>query len=243
MGRIDAPGERGRTIAPRFSPPPRRRGLLSHFLVLQMLAATTKPTGRHRNPPLYCANRRTAPFERDDEDDLDVQANLPTEQPPPSPQARLPRPDADAGGPVDPGATAREGPDAAVRVGTSTSADRVARTLSSGQAFHGERVVVFVAPGAGSAAFVAGRRIGGAVLRNRARRILRALRIRICVPGLLTVDAPRPPGAHLRSRRVLSVRRCLEPTDRSGGPRSPQAAPRPRGEATSSYDAARHVLA
>lgn len=147
---------------------------MSHFLVLQMLAATTKPTGRHRNPPLYCANRRTAPFERDDEDDLDVQANLPTEQPPPSPQARLPRPDADAGGPVDPGATAREGPDAAVRVGTSTSADRVARTLSSGQAFHGERVVVFVAPGAGSAAFVAGRRIGGAVLRNRARRILRA---------------------------------------------------------------------
>ena len=35
-------------------------------------------------------------------------------------------------------------------------------------------MVVFVAPGAGSASFVAGRRIGGAVLRNRARRILRA---------------------------------------------------------------------
>jgi ribonuclease P protein component len=35
-------------------------------------------------------------------------------------------------------------------------------------------VVVFVAPGTGSTAFVAGRRIGGAVLRNRARRILRA---------------------------------------------------------------------
>ena len=33
---------------------------------------------------------------------------------------------------------------------------------------------MFVAPGTGSAAFVAGRRIGGAVLRNRARRILRA---------------------------------------------------------------------
>jgi ribonuclease P protein component len=121
-----------------------------------------------RQPP-----ERTS-FERDDEEDRDVQANLPTEQPPPSPQTRVPRTDADAGGPVDLGATAREGPDAAVRVGTSTSADRVARTLSSGQAFHGERVVVFVAPGAGSAAFVAGRRIGGAVLRNRARRILRA---------------------------------------------------------------------
>jgi ribonuclease P protein component len=35
-------------------------------------------------------------------------------------------------------------------------------------------VVVFVAPGPGSAGVGAGRRIGGAVLRNRARRILRA---------------------------------------------------------------------
>ena len=35
-------------------------------------------------------------------------------------------------------------------------------------------MVVFVAPGTGSAAFVAGRRVGGAVHRNRARRILRA---------------------------------------------------------------------
>jgi ribonuclease P protein component len=35
-------------------------------------------------------------------------------------------------------------------------------------------VVVFVAPGEGSVAFVAGRRVGGAVVRNRARRILRA---------------------------------------------------------------------
>ena len=35
-------------------------------------------------------------------------------------------------------------------------------------------MIVFVAPGTGSVAFVAGRRIGGAVLRNRARRILRA---------------------------------------------------------------------
>jgi ribonuclease P protein component len=35
-------------------------------------------------------------------------------------------------------------------------------------------VVVFVLPGTGSVAFVAGRRVGGAVHRNRARRILRA---------------------------------------------------------------------
>ena len=35
-------------------------------------------------------------------------------------------------------------------------------------------MVVFVALGSGSVAFVAGRRVGGAVVRNRARRILRA---------------------------------------------------------------------
>jgi ribonuclease P protein component len=46
--------------------------------------------------------------------------------------------------------------------------------LSTGRAFHGNRVVVFVAPGSGAVAFVAGRRVGGAVVRNRARRILRA---------------------------------------------------------------------
>ena len=52
-----------------------------------------------------------------------------------------------------------------------TNVDRV---LGDGRAFHADRVVLFVAPGTGSAAFVAGRRVGGAVLRNRARRILRA---------------------------------------------------------------------
>lgn len=38
---------------------------------------------------------------------------------------------------------------------------------------HGDRVVLFLAPGSGSSAAVAGRRVGGAVQRNRARRILR----------------------------------------------------------------------
>jgi ribonuclease P protein component len=38
----------------------------------------------------------------------------------------------------------------------------------------GARMVVLVAPGSGTTAFVAGRRVGGAVSRNRARRILKA---------------------------------------------------------------------
>ena len=35
-------------------------------------------------------------------------------------------------------------------------------------------MIVFVAPGTGEASFVAGRPVGGAIQRNRARRILRA---------------------------------------------------------------------
>lgn len=46
--------------------------------------------------------------------------------------------------------------------------------FEQGRPFHGERVVVFLAPGSGDTAVVASRRVGGAVERNRARRILRA---------------------------------------------------------------------
>jgi ribonuclease P protein component len=45
--------------------------------------------------------------------------------------------------------------------------------LDRGRPVHGSRVVAFVAPGSGAVAFVAGRRVGGAVQRNRARRVLR----------------------------------------------------------------------
>jgi ribonuclease P protein component len=50
----------------------------------------------------------------------------------------------------------------------------VRRALDEGRPLHGNRVVVFLAPGTGAAAFVAGRKVGNAVDRNRARRILRA---------------------------------------------------------------------
>jgi ribonuclease P protein component len=51
---------------------------------------------------------------------------------------------------------------------------RVRGVLDQGKPLHGGRVILFVAPGSGQTAFVAARRIGGAVQRNRARRILRA---------------------------------------------------------------------
>jgi ribonuclease P protein component len=43
-------------------------------------------------------------------------------------------------------------------------------------------MVLFLAPGSGDVAYVAGRKIGGAVERNRARRILRAA-LRQVAPG------------------------------------------------------------
>jgi len=48
--------------------------------------------------------------------------------------------------------------------------------LGAGRRLAGPRVILYVAPGEPGArpAFVAGRRVGGAVVRNRARRVLRA---------------------------------------------------------------------
>lgn len=51
----------------------------------------------------------------------------------------------------------------------------VQRVLKTGSAVRSKRVVVYLARGAGQTrgAWVAGRRVGGAVARNRARRLLR----------------------------------------------------------------------
>jgi len=50
----------------------------------------------------------------------------------------------------------------------------IQRVFRVGEPVHGTRVVLFVAPGSGEFALVAGKKIGGAVQRNRARRVLRA---------------------------------------------------------------------
>jgi ribonuclease P protein component len=50
---------------------------------------------------------------------------------------------------------------------------QVRRVFDEGRSLHTRRVVLFLAPGPGASAVVAARRVGGAVERNRARRILR----------------------------------------------------------------------
>jgi ribonuclease P protein component len=49
----------------------------------------------------------------------------------------------------------------------------IKRIVREGRPEHGERVVVFLAPGPDRFAVVASKKVGGAVQRNRARRILR----------------------------------------------------------------------
>lgn len=51
--------------------------------------------------------------------------------------------------------------------------EEVRRVLDAGTPRYGARVIVFLAPGPGGLAVIVGRRVGGAVQRNRARRILR----------------------------------------------------------------------
>src|SRR3954452_17279993 len=50
----------------------------------------------------------------------------------------------------------------------------ISSILDGERAIQGRRVVVFLAPGSGRVAAIASKRIGGAVQRNRARRVLRA---------------------------------------------------------------------
>lgn len=70
--------------------------------------------------------------------------------------------------------------DARAAAASASPADRTVRTRAIQRVFHdaepvhGKRVVLFVAPGSGEFALVAGKKIGGAVQRNRARRVLRA---------------------------------------------------------------------
>jgi ribonuclease P protein component len=53
---------------------------------------------------------------------------------------------------------------------------------------HGRRMVLFLAPGSGDVAYVAGRKVGGAVERNRARRILRAAFREVAPDGVASHD-------------------------------------------------------
>lgn len=103
-------------------------------------------------------------------------AHVPAEHAPSCEDARLPSADADPCRPVDPRRSPTQGPQPPQRLRlTATVRTRaIQRVFHDAEPVHGKRVVLFVAPGSGEFALVAGKRIGGAVQRNRARRVLRA---------------------------------------------------------------------
>jgi ribonuclease P protein component len=129
------------------------------------------------------------------------QAHVPAEQSPSEEEARLPNPDADPQRPATARQAAGEGaredlsliglaaggawmrplfgeitmrPSMTSAGPGKPSKPDVARVMGAGRRLAGRRMVVYVAPGEGTrAAFVCGRRIGGSVVRNRARRIMR----------------------------------------------------------------------
>lgn len=74
-----------------------------------------------------------------------------------------------------PGEGRRAGRSSPSKLAKLRGSDEVQRIVKTASALRSERVVVYVARGSGPprAAWIAGRRVGGAVARNRARRLLR----------------------------------------------------------------------
>ena len=115
------------------------------------------------------------PFAKESEDGQG-KAYVSAEHAPPCEDAWLPSADADPCRSVDPRRTPTQGPQPPqrLRLTGSVRTPAIQRVFRDAEPVRGKRVVLFVAPGSGEFALVAGKKIGGAVQRNRARRVLRA---------------------------------------------------------------------
>lgn len=82
---------------------------------------------------------------------------------------------------------------------------------------HGRRVVLFVAPGSGAFALVAGKKVGGAVQRNRARRVLRAALREVAPRGVEGHDVVLVAREAIRQARTQDlITEMTELLERSG---------------------------
>jgi ribonuclease P protein component len=81
-------------------------------------------------------------------------------------------------------------------------------------------MVLFVAPGSGDVALVAGRRIGGAVRRNRARRILRAALRQVAPEGIRGHDLVLVAREGIRGVRTQDLTAEMSELLEQGGARS-----------------------
>jgi ribonuclease P protein component len=81
----------------------------------------------------------------------------------------------------------------------------IQRVFRDGKPVHGKRVVLFLAPGSGEFALVAGKKIGGAVQRNRARRVLRAALREVAPQGLKEHDVVLVAREGIRGARTQDL--------------------------------------
>jgi ribonuclease P protein component len=81
----------------------------------------------------------------------------------------------------------------------------VRRILDAAVPRRGKRVVLFLAPGSGDRAVVAARRVGGAVERNRAKRILREAWRQVSPQVTTDVDAVLVARAAIRGARTRDL--------------------------------------
>jgi ribonuclease P protein component len=81
----------------------------------------------------------------------------------------------------------------------------IKRILREGRPVDGRRVILFLAPGSGGFALVAGKKVGGAVQRNRARRILREAVRAIAPRGVEGHDVVLVARAAIRDARTQDL--------------------------------------
>lgn len=81
----------------------------------------------------------------------------------------------------------------------------IQRVFRDGKPVHGKRVVLFAASGSGGLALIAGKKIGGAVQRNRARRVLRAALHEVAPQGLEGHDIVLVAREAIRDARTPDV--------------------------------------
>lgn len=95
----------------------------------------------------------------------------------------------------------------------------VQRVFRDGRPVHGTRMVLFVAPGSGQFALVAGRKVGGAVERNRARRVLRAALREVAPRGMEGHDIVLVAREAIRGARTQDLIAEMTELLRRGEPR------------------------
>jgi len=77
--------------------------------------------------------------------------------------------------------------------------------LDTARPSRGKRVILFLAPGSDRVAVVAGKRVGGSVQRNRARRVLRAAwrQVAVATEGRDAVLVARAPIVGAKSQDLV----------------------------------------